>query len=193
MSQRRTLVITNVPLVAVLFLVGCSGQGQNSQSAIPTSPSSVMAAPSTASQSSQFVEDTAASSTAATRTIDVCSLENVISVSDGAQHPGDAANSYKVSKGVAYKLIGFATDKAAARVPGKIKLVLSGAKRFVRDAETGGDRPDVAEYFKVPAFSHAGYQVDASFDLVPAGTYDVVILETDASAMCPTHQTLTVN
>jgi hypothetical protein len=197
MTQRYSFGLFGAPIAAMLLLAGCGNGGDSqTQASAPAPAASSQASASkveAAQHVGQFAEDGTLSSLAGLKTISVCSLENVVSTSDGAQNPGDAPNSFKVKKGASYKFIGFATDVAQARVPAKIKLVLSGgAKNFSRSTETGGSRPDVAAYFKQPALANAGYQLDAVFDQVPAGTYEVVVVDAEANAACPTHQTLVV-
>lgn len=131
---------------------------------------------------------------AAMQEIATCSLENAVDLGTGAQSPGPAPNSYLVGKGKHYKLIGFATNQASGQVPAAIRLLLSGAKGYVLATGTGGSRPDVASYFKTPAFANAGFQADAAFDDVDAGEYRVFVLqgEGQATLSCPTHQVLQV-
>lgn len=197
MNRKKIAAIKNASFVTLLFLAGCGGAGDSPQPAVSGAAEQHSAAASAGSglapQAEQFVEDRDAAALINMESVSTCSLENVISTNDGAQHPGESPNTYKVSKGVPYTLIGFATNNDTKRVPDKIQLVLSGSKTYVRDTETGGERPDVAEYFKTPAFGHAGYKVTAAFDQIPPGAYSVIIVESDKGVQCPTHQTLTVD
>jgi hypothetical protein len=125
-----------------------------------------------------------------------CSLENIVTMADMSTNAGSAPNSYSVTKGKAYKLIGFATNKDTGSVPANIRLTIVGPKVYAIDTVTGSNRPDVATYFKVPAFANAGYQADAAFDDVEPGEYRVFAIEKSASGdaiACPTHQTLVMN
>jgi hypothetical protein len=125
-----------------------------------------------------------------------CSLENIVTMADMSTNAGSAPNSYSVTKGKAYKLIGFATNKDTGSVPANIRLTIVGPKVYAIDTVTGSTRPDVADYFKVPAFASAGYQADAAFDDVEPGEYRVFAIEKSASGesiACPTHQTLVMN
>ena len=54
-----------------------------------------------------------------------------------------------------------------------IRLLLAGTSSYAISTPTGGARPDVASYFKVPAFANAGFQADAAFDHVAPGQYRV--------------------
>lgn len=195
MLKRQIAFISTVSFVTVLLLAAC---GKNEGSVPAATPDTAARSPGVVSSTShamlggQFSDYQDVTGLSALKKVGVCSLENVISVSDGSNHPGTSANSYQVTRDAAYKLIGFATDKEAGRVPVKIKMVLIGARTFALDAVTGRDRPDVAKFFKIPALHDAGFQVDASFDQVPVGSYDVSILEMDSNTICPTHQTIKV-
>lgn len=122
-----------------------------------------------------------------------CSLENVITIADNSLNPGDAPNTYSVDKGKLYKLIGFATDKEAGKVPKSFRMMLLGDHVYSIKGATGAKRPDVATFFKVPGFADAGYQIDAAFDDVEPGSYRVVVLrDGQDDRACPTFQTLIV-
>jgi hypothetical protein len=139
-------------------------------------------------------EDTSLADVQSMKEIATCSLESALDLASGAQNPGSAPNSYLVGRGTHYKLSGFATNKDAGSVPANIRLLLVGAQSYAIAAHTGADRPDVASYFKTPAFAKAGYQADAAFDDVAAGDYEVFAImgEGNDRLACPTHQTLTV-
>jgi hypothetical protein len=124
----------------------------------------------------------------------ICSLENVRSVSDNTSSPGSAPNSWKVRKRNAYRLFGFAVNKAQGTVPPTIRLLLVGKKVYEIGAPTGFDRSDVATSMKMPAFARAGYESDAAFDDVDPGDYQVIAIQTATgqSLACPTGQTITV-
>jgi hypothetical protein len=124
----------------------------------------------------------------------VCSLENVRSVSDNTSNSGSAPNSWKVRKRNAYRLFGFAVNKAQGTVPPTIRLLLVGKKVYELGAPTGFDRSDVAISMKAPAFARAGYESDAAFDDVDPGDYQVIAVQTEGgrALACPTGQTITV-
>lgn len=188
-------------LAATLAIALASGCGNDpaptaEAPAGKSTPAAAPAARAPVPATAQFapVTETAAAVRAA-KEIGVCSLENVLSVADNATHPGSQPNSYVAGKGQAYKLIGFATNKETKTVPQQVRLALVGSdKVYGLATATGAERPDVAKFFSVSAFSGAGYQADAAFDDVAPGEYAVFVLEGDAAAMlaCPTHQTLTV-
>jgi len=190
-------------LAAVLAAVLISGCNEHGDTGAPATASPAAGAPASANEparasvpaSAQFAEakDTAESIKAMTET-PTCSLENVVTLADNSTNSGDAPNSYKVQKGKAYKLIGFATNSQAGTVPKAIRLTLVGNKVYALDAVTGSERPDVGTYFKNPALATAGYQADAAFDDVAPGEYSVIAIETDGAApvACPTHQIINV-
>jgi hypothetical protein len=124
----------------------------------------------------------------------ICSLENVRSVSDNTSNSGSAPNSWKVRKRNAYRLFGFAVNKAQGTVPPTIRILLIGKKVYEISAPTGFDRSDVATNLKVPAFARAGYESDAAFDDVDPGDYQIIAVQTagSQSLACPTGQTITV-
>lgn len=186
--------------VAVLVATGAlaSGCGKDPPATTEVSSGDAVApaarAPVPATAQFAPLTETAATIRGA-KEIGVCSLENVLSVRDNATHPGSQPNSYVASKGLAYKLIGFATNKETQTVPQQVRIALVGTdKVYGLATATGSERPDVAKFFSVPAFSAAGYQADAAFDDVAAGEYSVFLLVDGAAGMvaCPTHQTLKV-
>jgi len=130
----------------------------------------------------------------AMKPVQTCALENVAALVDNLPRPGAAPNSWSVGKGQAYRLIGFASNRDAGAVPATFRLVLVGAKVYALAAATGAARPDVAAYFKTPAFAKAGYQADAAFDRVDAGEYRVFALQGAGAETlaCPTYQRVTV-
>lgn len=191
-------ITTAACLLMLGFLAGCNERGTTTapsgepgSSMAPSAP--VARAPVPATAQFSVGTETTDSLKAMTETA-ACSLENVISMADNSPNPGDAPNSYQAEKGKAYKMIGFATNKDAGTVPKTIRIVLAGAQIYGLNSVTGSERPDVANFFKVPAFSTAGYQTDAAFDDVAPGDYNVLVIETDGqtAVSCPTHQTITV-
>lgn len=125
---------------------------------------------------------------------DVCSLENVRSVSDNSSNPGDAVNTWSVEKGEAYTLDGFAADRVRGNVPKVIRLLLVGKKVFAVTAKTGVERPDVASYFTWGSFLRAGYSCEVAFDDVAPGDYQVLVAQSEGSStlVCRTFQTITI-
>jgi hypothetical protein len=126
---------------------------------------------------------------------DVCSLENVRSVSDNTSNPGDAANSWKVGRGETYEVSGFAVDKAQGTVPHTIRLLLVGKGVYAVTTKTGVERPDVAQYFTWGSFSRAGYSCQVAFDDVAPGDYQVLIAQAEDNRsflVCRTFQTITI-
>lgn len=124
----------------------------------------------------------------------VCSLENVVTVSDNVSRPGDMPNSYKVSRDSGYRLVGFAINKDKGAAPTNIEIVLSGLQSYSIRVESGRPREDVAKYFDNPAFANAGFMGDADFSGVEAGDYAVYVLEHDGDekAACSTNQAIAV-
>lgn len=125
---------------------------------------------------------------------DVCSFENVRSVSDNASNPGDAANSWIVGRGEAYEVSGFAVDKVQGIVPQTIRLVLAGKSVYAVTTKTGVERPDVAEYFTWGSFLRSGYSCLVAFDDVAPGDYQVLVAQAEGNRtlVCRTFQTITI-
>lgn len=124
----------------------------------------------------------------------VCSVENVVTVTDETPSPGARPNTYEASRDTGYRVVGFAVNKDRGIVPANVELLLSGVKSYRVPMQTGRPRGDVAEFFKNPAFAKAGYMVDVAFTDVPPGEYAlyVVEIEGEARAYCSTNQSLTV-
>lgn len=125
----------------------------------------------------------------------VCSVENVVTVPDETASPGTRPNTYKASRDVGYRLVGFAVNKDRGTVPATVDLLLSGVNSYRVPVQTGRPRGDVADFFKNPAFAKAGYMVDVAFTGVQPGEYAVYFVETDgqARAYCATNQSISVN
>jgi hypothetical protein len=193
-----------LPFALALALGACQKSDDTAaQSPVPGSDDAAPAAPAAEAAAAradvpadaQFAsEDTSLADVQSMKEIATCSLESALDLASGAQSPGSAPNSYLVARGTHYKLSGFATNKDAGSVPANIRLLLVGAQSYAIAAHTGADRPDVASYFKTPAFAKAGYEADAAFDDVAAGDYEVFAImgEGNDRLACPTHQTLTV-
>jgi hypothetical protein len=193
-----------LPFALALALGACQKSDDTAaQSPVPGSDDAAPAAPAAEAAAAradvpadaQFAsEDTSLADVQSMKEIATCSLESALDLASGAQSAGSAPNSYLVARGTHYKLSGFATNKDAGSVPANIRLLLVGAQSYAIAAHTGADRPDVASYFKTPAFAKAGYQADAAFDDVAAGDYEVFAImgEGNDGLACPTHQTLTV-
>jgi hypothetical protein len=200
--HRKNFSLLACGVIAALAVSGC-GKDEYARvpgaTPAPVAAAATAAAPAGATARADVAADAQFASAAVTdaqlsamKEIATCSLENVVDLGTGAQSPGPAPNSYLVGKGKHYKLIGFATNQSSGQVPATIRLLLAGASSYAIATPTGGARPDVASYFKVPAFANAGFQADAAFDDVAPGQYRVFVLEGEgeASLACPTHQTL---
>lgn len=118
-----------------------------------------------------------------------CSLENVVTKTDGSTNYGDK-NNYLVRDGVEYRLIGFSIIQSNMKVPSSIKIVLVGPKIYSLDIKGGLERKDVGNYFKNSNLNNSGYQADAGFNNVDPGKYEVILL--NDGFYCPTHQSVTV-
>jgi hypothetical protein len=126
---------------------------------------------------------------------DVCSLENVRSVSDNSSNPGDAANSWDVVKGQSYEVTGFVVDKARGKVPPTVRLLLVGKKVYALTAKIEVDRPDVAQYFARQDFLRSGYSTIVGFDDVDPGEYQLLVNENEGGSalVCRTFQAITIH
>ncbi len=179
--------------LAGVVLTGCSGQPDQyigKPGAVSTGPGQDAAA-----DVAQFADiGMAADALLAMPVGATCSLESVVSMANGQPSPGETPNSYLARRGSAYRMIGFATNSQSGTVPASVRIVLLGGTAWGIEARTGLERPDVADYFRVPAFSSAGYQADAGFDDVPPGEYRVFVIGTDGSTevACPSHHRVLV-
>jgi hypothetical protein len=128
------------------------------------------------------------------KSFEVCSLENIRTVSDNSSNPGDAPNSWSIERGQAYEVSGFAIDKARGKVPRTIRLVLVGKRVYALSVKTGLERPDVGKYFARQEFSRGGYSSIVAFDDVEAGDYQVLVSQSDENSalICRTFQTITI-
>lgn len=202
----RSSHFPRTPLAAcaliTLALAACGGKpddyaGKPGETPASDAPAAPDAAPARAivPDGGQFaLDDQGAEAVLALKVGATCSLENLVSMTDGQPSPGPAANTYLAKRGNAYTLVGFATNAESGTVPATVRVLLLGAEVYGVDARTGFARPDVAEYFKVPAFATAGYQAVAGFDDVAPGEYRVFVLEADGPApvACPSHQSVIV-
>jgi hypothetical protein len=172
-------------LIAVIALSSC-GKENVDPPVIKSSPVEI--------KNKFIVSDETIEKIAERKKFGTCSLENVVTIADNATNFG-AKNNYTVKKDATYKLIGFVTDIEKQETPKTIRMILVGKNSYSFDGVAGLDRPDVATYFKVPALSTAGYQIDGNFSDVIAGEYSVYILNHDSAEhiACPTHETITVN
>ena len=121
------------------------------------------------------------------------SLDSVTPAGEpAAQQP--PRDEFKVSRGKLYRIEGFALNKDAGTVPQTIRITLVGASAYELTTKTGIERGDVGDYFKNPAFTGAGFSIEAAFDKVQPGTYTVVIIEGEGAGTTshPTHKTITV-
>lgn len=190
-------------LASALFaviVVGCSEKAD--EAAVPMAPDSASRsgqaakAPATIAgipetghfQSSGLKQDEIAAKT----NTGVCSVENVVTVTDETPATGDAPNRYRVRRDLGYRLVGFIVDKEAGTVPTDVELVLAGAKVYGAALSTGRPRGDVAEYFDNPAFAQAGFLEDMAFARVERGDYAIYVFDRTSGDFCTTNQSVTV-
>lgn len=64
---------------------------------------------------------------------------------------------------------GWAVDQQACAAARGVELVLDGA---LYQAEYGSPRPDVADYFQVPAFRESGFRVEIPLDYISPGSHE---------------------
>ena len=84
----------------------------------------------------------------------------------------EGTSEMTVSKGGTNQLEGYVVDPADAPA-GKFDFILKADKSFAIPASTGASRPDVAEFFKIPALATAGFKFTTTLANVPAGRYMV--------------------
>jgi hypothetical protein len=181
-----------VMAVAIIGLSGCDkGSIIPPPPPAPVAPVAVIAPIAAKAQFSIGAET--AESVATLKVMGTCALDSVVTMVDGSLNTS-GKNAFAVTKAVAYRLSGFATDVEKGNVPKSLKMLLVGAQTYGVSAAAGLERPDVAAYFKQPPLGTAGYQIEAGFDSVAPGDYLAVILNLDDAAprVCPTHQTIPV-
>lgn len=105
----------------------------------------------------------------------------------------DGKPGITIVKGSQNVLEGYVIDPGDVP-PGAFDFVMKGDKSFRLPVSTGWPRPDVAEFFKVPGLAAAGFKFSASFDAVPAGTYEVdfVINKADGTYFCESGKSILV-
>lgn len=89
-----------------------------------------------------------------------------------------------IKAGSAFSVGGWAFDNKSAVIPKEIKIQFVPVGRtFVKVAEAkrGAQRPDVAKAFNNPAAVAAGFDAMIAADLLPAGHYDLSVLQTTSS------------
>lgn len=105
----------------------------------------------------------------------------------------DGTTEKVVTKGAANQLEGYVIDPSDAPA-GAFDFVLKGEKSFLIPASTGASRPDVAEFFKVPALETSGFQFTTTLASIPAGRYtvDFVMDRKGTKYFCESGKTLIV-
>lgn len=80
-----------------------------------------------------------------------------------------------------FTLEGWAVDDAGKSVPETVVIELynakTGAKYYAPASRQTRDRSDVADFFKEPGFKKAGYIAKADIASVPAGEYEVIVVQ----------------
>lgn len=182
-----------VALLATLMIAGCTENGGTPPGATQAGGEvAPKAEPAEAAPvGPQFATSTETQDGLASRAgTGVCSIENMVVAPEGAAATSDKPNTYQVARDQVFRMVGFAVNKDKGSVPTDIEIVLTGNKTYSLKSATGGDREDVAQFFKNPSFAKAGFMQDASFAAVEPGEYAMYILSQDGdeSIVCPTHQ-----
>lgn len=181
-------------LLASLMVAGCSENGGTppGSSQASADPTPGQSEPATAAPAGpQFAVSTETQDGLAGKAhTGVCSIENMVVAPEGETAASDKPNTYEVNRDKVFRMVGFAVHKDKGSVPADVEIVLTGNKTYTLNAATGGDREDVAQFFKNPAFAKAGFMQDASFAAVEPGEYAMYILSKDGgeAVVCPTHQ-----
>jgi len=105
----------------------------------------------------------------------------------------EGTTSLDLTKGSELVLEGYVIDPADAPA-GDFSLVLKGTPSYAISMTTGRSRPDVAEYFKVPALESAGYAARTMLEGVTAGTYAVsfVMIRDGQQYFCDSGKTISL-
>jgi hypothetical protein len=94
------------------------------------------------------------------------------------------------------RLVGWATDDVnSGSIPPVVGIELAGRKSAYAMGARVTKRQDVADTLKIPLLATAGYDVDATFNDVPAGEYTVNVLQVNAAGdalTCATKRKLKV-
>ncbi|MHB1271858.1 MAG: hypothetical protein ACYCZD_03665 [Rhodanobacter sp.] len=105
-----------------------------------------------------------------------------------------AASVTRVDVGRRIALSGWAASPRKT-TPQSIDILLqNGSETYAISSQTGGSRRDVAEALHSPALANSGYNASGTLDLIPVGTYRVMILEHDAArqTLCDTGKNLSI-
>jgi hypothetical protein len=171
--------------MTVGMLAGCEGQAPApnvSQPATAAAPTQSAPATVAAADETKIGEFDATTLTKATWTGKACDVK----VPDGTVEK-------VVTKGSANLLEGYVIDPSNAPA-GEFEVVLKGEKSFSIPASTGASRPDVAEFFKIPALATSGFQFTTTLESIPAGRYsvDFVMDRAGTKYFCESGKTLIV-
>lgn len=185
-----------VSLCAAMLVAGCTENGGTppgaTQQGGTVAPEAVAGPESPAAPAApQFAASTETQDGLAARSHSgTCSIENMVVAPEGESATSDKPNTYQVSRDKVFRMVGFAVNKDKGSVPADIGIVLTGNKTYELKSKTGGDRADVADFFKNPAFAKSGFMQDASFEGVEPGEYAIYVVSHDGTeaAVCPTHQ-----
>src|SRR4249919_1334333 len=175
-------------VIAAGVLAGCQGQAPAPAATQTASPTSAQAPEASAPASVAAVDETkvvefdAGSLKQATWTGKACDVK----VPDGATET-------VATKGSANQIEGYVIDPSDAPA-GAFDFILKGDKSFSIPATTGASRPDVAEFFKIPALANSGFQFTTTLANVPAGRYtvDFVMDRNGTKFFCESGKTLVV-
>ena len=74
-------------------------------------------------------------------------------------------------------LQGWAANTVSGTLPKEVYLEVNGPSKAYIKADLGISRPDVAEHFKNPALTMAGWTAFANLSALPAGTYTVKVIQ----------------
>lgn len=173
-------------LGAALALAAC-GKSEAPMAAAPAMPP--IASVSTA-KPFQLVAGQNLPGLEALPTIGTCSVEGVAVLPSGNAQ-ASVKNIYSAAADADLKFIGFATNKDKGEPLARFNIILTHGQTYSVAAESGLERPDVADFFKKPGLLKSGFQADVSLKGIPAGEYVIMLREGDGP-ICPTHQKIKI-
>jgi hypothetical protein len=157
--------------VAVVALVGCGGNDQQTVAGSQASPAASAVSPAvevtTAVTEDQIKPVSSEILSSAQWTGAGCSLDSV----DGNY----SKDQVKLIKGKPHVFRGWLLG-GTKRPAASFRVVLKGAQNFAISATTGVERKDVGEFFKDPSLASAGFNFSSNLNSIPAGEYSVTFL-----------------
>lgn len=172
------------PIACVAVIAACSDKPAETKAPVAM-PVGASAAPSSNPIVPTDIRPAQISTTLAPT--DQCSVDSF----NGAA----AAALIPVSHAVPVVLNGWAAHVSSGSLPKLVYLELRGPNVRYAQAVVGGDRLDVAEYFKKPSLAKAGWDVQMGIVGLAPGNYGLHVIQVHAdntATICDAHKSLVV-